>query len=247
MNTKLVVIGFLFITVVPVTLLARAEYNDGNVPPAAFAISSSAAEKQALTDVLNIPSPVPRGPKDVLQDHAAEMTAITQKFSASVAAIAEAVNSGELSSEQGQKLISEQYQIAQMQFELLAASRDLLEKDLARNVNAQSDPASPQVRGPRSVDQELAHLTKDLELTADQRKQIRPLLQEHQDKIQALRDNNPTLSREDLAPQIRAISDQTHQEIEALLTKHQRQLAKTMQKRMHDGEESRRPVGSGVS
>jgi Spy/CpxP family protein refolding chaperone len=94
------------------------------------------------------------------------------------------------------------------------------------------------IHGPRSIDQELDHLTKDLELTPKQRKQIRPLLEEHHNKIQALLDKNPTLSREALAPQIHAISHETHQEIETLLTERQKQLAKAMQKRMHDGEES---------
>ena len=100
------------------------------------------------------------------------------------------------------------------------------------------------IHGPGSIDQELDRLTKDLELTPNQRKQIRPLLEEHHDRIQALLDNNPKLSREDLGPQIHAISDETHHQIEALLTEHQKQLAKAMQKRMHDGEESRRPAPS---
>src|ERR1700732_2446875 len=37
----------------------------------------------------------------------------------------------------------------------------------------------------QSIDQKLASLTKDLELTPKQRRQVRPLLQEHHDKIQA--------------------------------------------------------------
>jgi Spy/CpxP family protein refolding chaperone len=98
------------------------------------------------------------------------------------------------------------------------------------------------IHGPRSIDQELDHLTKDLELTPNQRKQIRPLLEAHHDNIQALMDKNPTLSREALGPQIHAVSDETHHQIEALLTDHQKQLAKAMQRRMDDGEESRRPA-----
>ena len=103
------------------------------------------------------------------------------------------------------------------------------------------------IHGPRSIDQELDHLTKDLELTPKQRKQVRPLLEEHHDRIQALFDDNPKLSRKDLDPQIHAISDETHHQIEALLTEHQRQLAKAMQERMHHGEESRRPAPSTPS
>ena len=103
------------------------------------------------------------------------------------------------------------------------------------------------IHGPRSIDRELDHLTKDLELTPNQRKQVRPLLEEHHDRIQALLDKNPNLSRQDLGPQIHAISDETHHQIEALLTEHQKQLAKAMQKRMHAGEESRRPADSTPS
>jgi Spy/CpxP family protein refolding chaperone len=107
----------------------------------------------------------------------------------------------------------------------------------------QTPNQAPQgIHGPRSIDQELDHLTKDLELTADQRKQIRPLLDLHHDRIQALFDKNPNVSRQELGPQIHAISDQTHHEIETLLTERQRQLAKAMQQRMHAGEESRRPA-----
>jgi hypothetical protein len=89
------------------------------------------------------------------------------------------------------------------------------------------------IYGPRSIDQDLDHLTKDLELTADQRKQIRPLLELHHERIQALLEKNQARSRQELGPQIHAISDQTHREIEALLTDHQKDLAKSMQQRMH--------------
>lgn len=90
-----------------------------------------------------------------------------------------------------------------------------------------------QAHGPRSIDQELDHLTKNLDLTPDQRQQIIPLLQQHHDRIQALFDNNPTRSRQSLTEQIHAVSDDTHKQIEALLTDRQKQLAKAMQHRMH--------------
>jgi Spy/CpxP family protein refolding chaperone len=103
-----------------------------------------------------------------------------------------------------------------------------------------SNQTRPGIHGPRSIDEELDHLTKDLELTPNQRKQIRPLLEQHHDRIQALFDSNPKRSRGDLGPQIHAISNETHQQIEALLTDQQQHLAKAMQARMRAGEESRR-------
>jgi len=97
------------------------------------------------------------------------------------------------------------------------------------------------IHGPQSIDQELARLTKDLELTPEQQEQVRRLLQEHHDKIQVLLDRNPNASRQDLGPQIHAISDETHHEIHALLTDRQRELEKAMQQRENNGEENRHP------
>ncbi|MDB6083088.1 MAG: hypothetical protein JWN43_969 [Gammaproteobacteria bacterium] len=98
------------------------------------------------------------------------------------------------------------------------------------------------IHTPQSIDQELASLTKDLELTPDQQQRTRPLLAEHHDKIQALLDRNPNASRQELGPQIHAISDETHREIHGLLTDRQKQLEQAMQQREHKAEENRRPV-----
>jgi protein CpxP len=98
-----------------------------------------------------------------------------------------------------------------------------------------------QIHSRQSIDEELARLTKDLELTPQQQQQVRPLLSEHHDKIQALLDKNPTASRQDLGRQIHAISDETHREIHALLTDHQKELEKAMQQREDNGREPRRP------
>jgi protein CpxP len=121
-------------------------------------------------------------------------------------------------------------------------------QDVTQNVAQENGTQQPSAReqlqrmhAPQSIDQELARLTKDLELTPDQQKQVRPLLQEHHDRIQVLLDKNPKSSRQELAPQIHAISDDTHHQVHALLTAHQQQLEKAMQQREHNGEENRRP------
>jgi hypothetical protein len=92
---------------------------------------------------------------------------------------------------------------------------------------------------PQSIDQKLAQLTKDLELNPQQREKVRPLLEEHHDNIQALLDKNPTKSRQELGPQIHAISEDTHRKIHALLSDHQKELEKAMLHREHNGAESR--------
>jgi hypothetical protein len=55
-----------------------------------------------------------------------------------------------------------------------------------------------------------------------------------------LLDKNRKPSRQELAPQIHAISDETHRQIHALLSDHQKELEKAMQQREHNGGENRR-------
>jgi predicted HTH transcriptional regulator len=111
---------------------------------------------------------------------------------------------------------------------------------LAQDNPVQQPSAQLQLHGPRSMDEELARLTKDLELTPQQQQQVRPLLEKHHDKIQALMDKNPNASRQELGPQIHAISEETHREIHALLSDHQKQLEQAMPQRGHRGDENRR-------
>ena len=80
-------------------------------------------------------------PKQVLQDYESLMIALTQKFSATLATIAEAVKHGEVSSEQAREISAEQYQLAHMQFELLTLWRGIEEQDSARSPDVQADPA----------------------------------------------------------------------------------------------------------
>jgi periplasmic protein CpxP/Spy len=94
------------------------------------------------------------------------------------------------------------------------------------------------------IDQKPARLTKDLELTPEQQCQVKPLLQEHHDKIQALFDKNPNASLQELNPQIHAVSDNTHRQIHALLSDYQKELVKTMQQGEHKDEESKRPYSA---
>ncbi len=102
------------------------------------------------------------------------------------------------------------------------------------------------VHTPQSIDQELARLTTDLELSSKQQ-HVRSLLEEHHDRIQALLDKNPKASRQELGPQIHAISDETHRKIHALLTDHQKELEKAMQQREHNGGENRRSAPPAAS
>src|SRR6266481_9269051 len=69
---------------------------------------------------------------------------VTQNFSAKLAGITEAVQQGQMSSEEGRTSSAEHYLIAQMQFQLLSAWRQMEKQDMAK-VRAPDDKseASP--------------------------------------------------------------------------------------------------------
>ena len=93
-------------------------------------------------------------------------------------------------------------------------------------------PQGPGGRGMRmDPDRQLAHLTRELSLTTDQQAQIKPLLVERQQKIQALMQDQ-SVAPEDRHAQMRTIAEGTNNSIKALLTEDQKQKFAEMQQRM---------------
>jgi hypothetical protein len=131
MKAKSIVILALLMGMMPITLSAQVKSGDGSAN-APVVILDSAQDGTALKDGQSAPDAVSRGPKELLQEYEAEMEAMTQRFAADVLGIAEAVRREELTSEQGQKVTTELYQVVQMRFILLSAWRVMLEQDLAR-------------------------------------------------------------------------------------------------------------------
>ncbi len=96
------------------------------------------------------------------------------------------------------------------------------------------DNGQQQQQGPRGhrmdPDTELAHMTKQLDLTSDQQSQIRPILVDRQLKMQALWQNQ-SLSQEDRRSQMMSIRQDSNAKIEAVLNDQQKQKFEAMQAR----------------
>jgi hypothetical protein len=78
------------------------------------------------------------------EDYQGAMIAISQRFSATLAGIAEAVQQGKISSERGKEMSAEQYQLTQMQFELLSLWREIEQPDVTQIPDAPAKPAPTQ-------------------------------------------------------------------------------------------------------
>jgi hypothetical protein len=95
------------------------------------------------------------------------------------------------------------------------------------------------IHGAHSIDNELDRLTTTLQLSPQQRTEVEVLLRRHHDTIQALIDGNPNASDELLRERIHSISDDTHREINALLTQQQLVLVQQMQAQMREAGRGR--------
>ncbi|HWY67996.1 MAG TPA: Spy/CpxP family protein refolding chaperone [Terriglobales bacterium] len=134
MKTNFILIAIVLAVLIPITSSAQTKSGNSNTND-----DIGSANSEQVDAVLATPPAVPRGPKQLLQDYETEMAEITHRFSATLLQITDAVQRGELTSEQGQKISSEQYQVAQMQFELLGAWSAMLQQDLDRV----PDPGAP--------------------------------------------------------------------------------------------------------
>lgn len=143
MKTKMFLSLLLLATVVP-GALAAADEAETKAHSRSDSVLVSPVEDPAVTNVLTNTAIVPDDPKQVLQDYDSLMIALTQKFSATLATIADAAKRGDLSSEQAREMSAEHYQLTHMQFELLSLWRGIEEQDLARIPDVEAKPDSTQ-------------------------------------------------------------------------------------------------------
>jgi hypothetical protein len=79
------------------------------------------------------------------------------------------------------------------------------------------------------VDQALANLTRNLSLTPQQVAKIRPILQQHHDRISAILKSAPvSMTHDEFMVQVHRISAETHDRVNALLTPNQLERVKQL-------------------
>lgn len=101
--------------------------------------------------------------------------------------------------------------------------------------NATTTPQQGQAYGHRGMnpDSQLQHLTKQLDLTADQQAQIKPILENtHQQMMQIHQDQS--LSQQDRRSKMQSIHEDAKSKIEAVLNDTQKQKFEAMQERGHE-------------
>lgn len=82
-----------------------------------------------------------------------------------------------------------------------------------------------------NADRQLKRMTKQLDLSADQQSQIKPMLESEDQQMEQLRQDK-TMSRQDRRQKMMDIRQDTSQKIEGVLNDTQKQKYEAMQKRM---------------
>jgi hypothetical protein len=192
MKTKLFFSLLLLTAAVAPGALAAADGGDRNLHTGRGQLLVTPVDDPAVKDAPTSPADVPNDPGQVLQDYDSLMIALTQKFSATLATIAEAAKRGDLSSEQAREMSAEQYQVTHMQFELLSLWRGIEEEDSARIPDVEARPDSTQesevvmVALPFSSLQLNPSLATYLSLTSSQVEAIQQVMMREQHSLEPL-------------------------------------------------------------
>ena len=191
MKTKLLLSLLLLASVVPGALAAGDE-DDTKAHSRRSSVLVTPVDDSAVNNAPTSSDALPNDPKQVLQDYDSLMIALTQKFSATLATIAEAAKRGDLSSEQAREMSAEQYQVTHMQFELLSLWRGIEEQDSERIPDVEAKPDSTQesevvmVALPFSSLQLNPSLAAYLSLTSSQVEAIQQVMMREQHSLEPL-------------------------------------------------------------
>jgi periplasmic protein CpxP/Spy len=117
---------------------------------------------------------------------------------------------------------------------------------------AQQDTPAPDAsaqqgghRQPPTPDEQVARMTKRYNLSSDQQTQIKPILANQQQQMQALRQDS-SLSREDKMAKMKSLRDDSSSKIQALLNDSQKQkFAQDQQRRQEHMQEHGAPPAGG--
>lgn len=105
---------------------------------------------------------------------------------------------------------------------------------------AQQDAAPAPAMQPHhgmSPDQQVAHLTKALELSPDQANQIKPILTDRQQQMEALHQDQ-SMSQQDKMAKMKTLHDDSNAKIEAVLNDTQKQKFAQMQAKQQERRQS---------
>ena len=135
MKMRSLVGALLSLAVMAGTAFAQMARKGADVePPPLEKILASAKipDNAQLAELMAIEPELPLGPIDVLKEYEQGMALIAQGMAADLVKISRAQEANQVTREEAEYLIGERYQTAMMQYQVLGALHDALERDVAQ-------------------------------------------------------------------------------------------------------------------
>jgi|SRR6516164_2578937 len=136
MNLRSIVVSVFLPAIIPLAATAQSPpkvrtKTKLEPPPleSALAIPTRSTDG-VISSVLAVNPEIPLGPSDVLKGYETGMTAIAERVSAELASISQAARLGHITRDQAEYLTQERYQLAAMQYQVLATLHDSLAHEM---------------------------------------------------------------------------------------------------------------------
>jgi hypothetical protein len=136
MNLRSIVVAVFLPAIIPLAATAQSPQKlrtkakfETSPLESALAIPSRSTD-EVISSLLAVKPEIPLGPSDVLKGYERGMTAIAERVSAELASISQAVRLGHITRDQAEYLTQERYQLAVMQYQVLATLHDSLAQEM---------------------------------------------------------------------------------------------------------------------
>jgi len=109
----------------------KKERTQVDAPPLeALLAGTSMQSNPVLSDLIALKPEMPLGPQDVLKSYEIAMSMVADKTSADFSVIVQAQQTSQITREQAEYLLLQNYQMAMMQYQVLSALHDVLKHDI---------------------------------------------------------------------------------------------------------------------
>jgi len=108
-----------------------------DAPPLESILASSSVQSNPVEPgLIRVQPEMPLGPQDILKSYEIAMSLVTEKTSSDFAVIVQAQRANQITRDQAEYLLQQQYQMAMMQYQVLSALHDVLKHDMETSEQA---------------------------------------------------------------------------------------------------------------
>jgi len=99
-------------------------------PPETILAGTGMQSNPVLSDLIALKPEMPLGPQDVLKAYEVAMSMVAGTTSSDLSVIVQARQTNQITRQQAEYLLQQRYQIAMMQYQVLSALHDVLQRDI---------------------------------------------------------------------------------------------------------------------